>query len=156
MACVLLILETTTVVRTCRKSWLDIYVCAQNILQQRELAVCILLMVIPKSLKLKYSSTKCRKSALKNKRITSTSESCTDSSQTNRSWFFYQRFCQIYHLFCCCCIVCSLSKRWKLVSLKLSSLRVHGLLMSSKWKGLNRSITHSTDNLSYLQKEGNQ
>ena len=29
-------------------------------------------------------------------------------------------------------------------------------VMSGKWKGLNRSITHSTDNLSYLQKEGNQ
>ena len=31
-------------------------------------------------------------------------------------------------------------------------------VMSSKWKGLNRSITTQspTDNLSYLQKEGNQ
>ena len=27
MACVLLILETTTVVQTCKKSWVDIYVC---------------------------------------------------------------------------------------------------------------------------------
>ena len=93
MACVLLILETTTVVHTCRKSWLDIYVCVYKIFSSSaNLAVCILLMVIPKSLKLKYSSTKCRKSALKNKRITSTSESCTDSSQTNRSWFFTNAF----------------------------------------------------------------
>ena len=96
MACVLLILETTTVVHTCRKSWLDIYVCVHKIFSSSaNLAVCILLMVIPKSLKLKYSSTKCRKSALKNKRITSTSESCTDSSQTNRSWFFTNAFVKL-------------------------------------------------------------
>ena len=112
-------------------------------------------MVIPKSLKLKYSSTKCRKSALKNINRQHQHPNHVLILVRQTEVDFYQRFCQICYLFCCCCIVCSFSKRWKLASLKLGSLRVHGSWCRANGK-VSNVPTHTQDNLSYLQKEGNQ
>ena len=139
-----LILETITLVHTCRESWLDIYVCVYKIFfSSANLAVCILLKVIPKSLKLKYSSTKCRKSALKkHKQTTSTSKSCTDSSQTNKTWFLptlLSNLSPILLLLYCLQFV----TKMKACELEIGFIESARLVMSGKWKGLKRSNTHS-------------